>query len=106
MALEKELATFKAKFEELKAKHEGKFVLMERKIHYWGSRVVNGVRQLEESYQQVFMPPNQVEKKEKQGWYRVEDQFDVDEVLRKEEKILDSEGRDIKKSMKRPAKTD
>ncbi len=28
MALEKEMATFRAKLEELKAKHEGKFVLI------------------------------------------------------------------------------
>lgn len=80
----------------------GKFVLMERVIHRWGSRVVNGVRQLEEDYQRKFFPPDQVEEQEKVHlWYRVEDQFDVDDVLRKEERLLDGEGRDVKKSMKR-----
>lgn len=83
---------------------EGKYVLMERVIHWWGSQVKGGVRQLEEGTQQVFMHPDMVAKKEKQGWYRVEDDFDLQEALRKEERLLDADNREIKRKPGRPAK--
>jgi hypothetical protein len=78
---------------------EGKYVLMERVIHWWGNRIVNGVRQLEEGIQQVFIAPHDVERLAKQGdWKVVEDEFDQAEALRKDQTLLDGDGNEIKRA--------
>ncbi len=75
---------------------EGKFVLMERDVHFWGEAPKGHRRPLQSRIQRVFMPPDVVEAKKKKGWRVCEDAFDKGEAMRKEPVAKDASGKRVR----------